>query len=257
MGKAPACKAGHAGSIPAHPSKRHPCHYCLTICYSKAMAPRPKIFTRNGYEYGEVVSALQKCIRRGREREALAFAFELAEPGDEGSQIPGYGNGLWKRLRIICSEDIGPAWPEGPAVIRALYDNWLEASKASKGGTVGDRANSGWPLFIAHAVILLCRAPKSRLNDWACIVAWGEVRAEDGWHPEIPDVALDKHTARGRKMGRGGRPGWDHFFTEGTVLEPLVLQPHEDEYRAEAIEFLVGPEAESEPEPFDQLELGD
>ena len=33
--------------------------------------------TKNGYHADEVISALQKCIRRGLEEEASMFAYEL------------------------------------------------------------------------------------------------------------------------------------------------------------------------------------
>jgi hypothetical protein len=42
---------------------------------------------------------------------------------------------------------------------------------------------------------------------------------------EIPDHALDKHTMRGRKMGRGSK----HFFEEGSKLvNKTVDDPFEE-----------------------------
>ena len=55
--------------------------------------------TPGGYRCDECASALQKTIRRGEERDALHFATELA--------LAGYGGYVWKRLRIIASEDVG------------------------------------------------------------------------------------------------------------------------------------------------------
>lgn len=37
----------------------------------------------------------------------------------------------------------------------------------------------------------------------------------EGKRLEVPDFALDKHTAKGKAMGRG----IDYFFTEGNKLE--------------------------------------
>lgn len=65
---------------------------------------------------------------------------------------------------------------------------------------------------MVHAVILLCRASKSRLVDHALIVLYEGKRAAR----EIPDFALDKHTARGRQRRRG----WKHFWSEGAKLHP-------------------------------------
>lgn len=39
-----------------------------------------------------------------------------------------------------------------------------------------------------------------------------------GKKPVIPDIALDKHTKRGRKMDRGSK----HFFEEATKVIPKL-----------------------------------
>lgn len=171
------------------------------------------LLTVKGYDFGEVASALQKALRRGEEEAALFWAVELDESG--------YAEYLWKRLRIICSEDVGPAEPHLPATLRALYESWRELKAKA------DDKHRPERLFIVHAIILLARARKSRLVDWALIVAYGE---HGGRTPEIPDVALDKHTGRGQRLGRG----WGHFFSEGTQLANHDAQPGEEEYRGRA-----------------------
>ena len=170
--------------------------------------------TRGDFTLGEVASALQKTIRRGEERQAIFWTTEL--------DLTGYGNYAWKRLRIICSEDVGIAWLEGPAVIRALYDNWQEMRKAEK-----DRPpeRSTAMLFLVHAVVLLARAPKSRLVDNACTVFYAGDREQ--MEMEIPDYALDHHTNRGRKLGR----------TEATVYDEsyrITNTTIDDAYAADA-----------------------
>jgi hypothetical protein len=87
--------------------------------------------TQGGYLCGEVASALQKEIRRGNEREALFWASEL--------DLAGYGNYVWKRLRIIASEDVGLASTETVIAVRVLYENWLELRK-----TVKDERHQGF-----------------------------------------------------------------------------------------------------------------
>ena len=158
--------------------------------------------TRGGYLCGEVASALQKEIRRGNEREALHWASEL--------DLAGYGNYVWKRLRIIATEDVGLAEPLMAVLVRVLYENWLEQRKADKAIREGHSLPA--TLFLVHSVIALCRASKSRLVDHALAVVY------QGEPPEleIPDYALDMHTKSGRKMGRGAR----HFYEKGTVLHP-------------------------------------
>jgi hypothetical protein len=152
--------------------------------------------TWRGYEFGEVASALQKSIRRGDEDAALYWAVELDQSG--------YGEYVWKRLRVVCSEDVGIAEPTMPATIAALYATWKELRKKR------DDRQEPWRLMLCHAVILLARAKKSRLVDHALLVHYN---AEDERRP-VPDVARDKHTRSGRRKRRG----WSHFFEQGTLL---------------------------------------
>jgi replication-associated recombination protein RarA len=174
--------------------------------------------TRPGdHDASEVVSALQKCVRRGLVDEALHWAVELDRSG--------YGAWCWKRLRIMCSEDVGPAWPEGPAVIQALYTTYNDLKKNA------DDKQAPWRLMLVHAVYLLASAPKSRVVDWGLISHY-----LDDVVRELPDVALDKHTGRGRRLRRG----WAHFFEEGTQLSMHDIQPLEEAYRAQARRLLEG-----------------
>jgi MgsA AAA+ ATPase C terminal len=171
-----------------------------------------ELLTPGGYRNDEAASALQKAIRRGEEEQALFWASEL--------DLAGYGAYVWKRLRIIASEDVGLADPEAVLLTRALYENWLDQRKADRAG--GNPLNAS--MFLVHAVIVLARAGKSRLVDHALAVTYlGERPAR-----EVPDWALDKHTERGRRMGRG----LDHFFTEGATLANERALP--DPYRGAA-----------------------
>lgn len=152
--------------------------------------------TPGGYLCGEVASALQKCVRRGDEDGALFWGTEL--------DLAGYGEYVWKRIRIMCSEDVGLAAPGLAADVRALYDNWLDQRKKK------DAIHGPERLFLVHALLLLSRAQKSRLVDHALICHYEGKRDPR----EVPDVALDKHTRRGRSRNRG----WEHFWSEGAKL---------------------------------------
>ena len=153
------------------------------------------LITRKGYDFGEVSSAFQKCIRRGLENDALYWAAELDKSG--------FGEYVWKRIRIITSEDIGIAAPYLPSTIRALYENWSDLRKQK------DAQRNPERLFLIHAVILLVRSKKSRMVDSAYLTFYNM----DEKRP-MPDFALDKFTKRGRMKSRG----WDHFFAEATLL---------------------------------------
>lgn len=170
--------------------------------------------TANGHQVFEVISALQKSIRRGELDNALYWATDLYLSGMEGW--------LWKRLLIITSEDVGPGWPEGPAVIRALYETWKEYKSRPKAPSI---------LFIHHAVILLCRAEKTRVVDHAATV---HLLAHEDLRREIPDEAYDKHTARGMAMGRG----IDHFLDEASKVYPEAPDPDAPAYKEQERELI-------------------
>jgi len=67
----------------------------------------------------EATSSLQKAIRRSHTDDACYWAAEM---------LPRFFHHVWRRLKVILSEDVGIAWLEGPAVIRAL--GRLRASRA-------------------------------------------------------------------------------------------------------------------------------
>jgi replication-associated recombination protein RarA len=166
--------------------------------------------TPGGFDSYEAKSALQKSIRRCLEEDALYWAAELALWNTES---------LWTRLKVIASEDVGLASPVAVSV-RLLYENWKESSK-------GGRDSEG-RLFIAHAVLLLVRAPKSRIVDHATIMVF-----KGGFLKRpVPDYAHDKHTQNGKSKGRKAR----HFFEVGAKLENCKLL---DPYEAKAREIIA------------------
>ncbi len=153
--------------------------------------------TKHGYDHYELLSAMQKCIRRGMDYEAVHFAAELEEFNPTM---------LWNRLKIIACEDIGPANPTMPLLIDLLHKQYLaEKSKL---------AESSYKLFFVNAVVCLCRSQKSRITDDLLNVVYAERECE-GKFLAIPDFALDMHTREGKSKGRG----IDHFFSEGNRLE--------------------------------------
>jgi replication-associated recombination protein RarA len=143
--------------------------------------------TLPGYEFDEAASALQKSIRRGLEEEAMFWAIVIEE------RYPWY---LWKRLRITCCEDIEE--PQLMVYVETCYRTYKElAEEARKKNT----KKTSHRMFLAAAVLHMCRAKKSSVNsDFACTLY--DRYHRDGWRLEVPDWALDKHTARGRQMGR-------------------------------------------------------
>lgn len=160
--------------------------------------PWSKITTRNGYAGDEVISALQKSIRRGLEEQACMFAYELYVSS------PQLEEKLWRRLLTISVEDIGMGNPMAAIMVNNLYRMSREFEYAD-----GDR-----PIYFIHAIRYMCQCEKDRSSDLLkniCIKSFAM-----GQFPEVPDYALDKHTQRGQAMGRDSF----HFLNEASKVIP-------------------------------------
>ena len=141
--------------------------------------------TNGGYDLKEVLSALQKDIRRGRVYPAMFWAVELETFNNKA---------LWNRLRVIASEDISMANPALPLILDVLEKQYYEFKKAKK----GDMSHR---LFLANAILALCRSSKSRIAVNLVLTIYGQ-RKFKGMKLKIPDYALDGHTLRGAMKGR-------------------------------------------------------
>ena len=161
--------------------------------------PWVDVKTVNGLAADQVISALQKEIRRGNTENAVLLAYEMIQTS------PALEDYMWHRLQVISVEDVGFGTPSAPVLINALHQMVRGFDRR-----VGERR-----LFAVHAVRYLCQCQKDRSSDeminWLSrAVASGEAAAV------IPDYALDMHTAAGQEMGRGRR----HFFEEAAKIHP-------------------------------------
>ncbi len=178
--------------------------------------PWQAVKTYNGYPADQIISALQKEIRRGNTENAALIAHEMVITS------PALEDYLWQRLMVISVEDIGFGDPNAPVLINSLYQMICTFDRS-----LGERK-----LFAVHAVRYLCGCQKDRTSDE--MIVWVNLMAAQGAaQPEIPDYALDMHTAAGQEMGRGRR----HFFEIGAQLNPEV--PDRDlTYRDRIMEIL-------------------
>jgi hypothetical protein len=179
------------------------------------MQPIWSAHTPDGQKADEVVSKLQKCVRRGREGDSVYLVKQLYF----GQKQKRFGCDIWRKLLVYSVEDVGLA-----DIIMPLRITDLE--RIAK--RVASKDHNADLLMIVEAVMLLCRAPKSRAVDNA--IHWFDNRPDykpptadeldravndDQPEPEPMDDAIDKHTTRGKAMGRG----MDHFLANGTKLE--------------------------------------
>ncbi len=168
--------------------------------------------TKSGLNALTCISALQKAIRRGLEREAMEFAVELMHTSKNFHSM------VCNRLEVICHEDLDTlAAPHVvPFVAAALAQSRERYSKS-----IGEAR-----LMIGSAIRMMARAPKSRAGCHFAAAIGLRSMLED-FAPTIPDYALDMHTMKGKAMGRG----LDHFRAEGAKLipPPTADDPFEDE----------------------------
>lgn len=162
------------------------------------------------------VSATQKCIRRGLEREAMQFAVEMARTSK------AYFSWICNRIEVCSHEDIGLADPQAVLFAAQAIE---QARRLYKPERMGESM-----MMVGNAIRVLCRAQKSREGDHYTAVCM--LRAElDAFVPEIPDFAYDRHSQEGRRRGRG----IEHFLAEGAQLQPAPVE--QDPYAVEAVEL--------------------
>ena len=146
--------------------------------------PWRNLTSRNGIPGDELVSALQKSIRRADEATATRVAYEMYITSEQ------FEDKMWRRLNAISVEDVGFGNPYAPILIHTL-----DQMRKKFPYNDGDR-----PLFFVHAIRFLCRQKKERSSD--CLKNIINMEFAAGYKPEIPDYAYDMHTGKGREMGR-------------------------------------------------------
>lgn len=145
-------------------------------------------FDREGDDRYELMSALQKSIRGSDPDAAIFYLARLLESGDLISPC--------RRLLVIASEDVGLAFPQAAAVVKACVDSAMQL---------------GLPearIPLAEAALLLATAPKSNSAEAAIDAALFDVRENRG--REMPSYLRENHTfGQGEKKGTYRYP---HLF---------------------------------------------
>ncbi len=170
--------------------------------------------TKNGLPAMGCVSAMQKAIRRGLEREAMEFAVELMHTSK------GFSTMVCNRLEVISHEDIDTA--AAPHIVPFVH-----AAVAQAREWWNDKNPGKSRMAVGNAIRMMCRAAKSREGDHFQ-AAIGLANLLDGAKPTIPDWANDSHTLAGKRAGRG----LEFFRAESTKLVPPPAE--RDAYEDEA-----------------------
>ena len=102
----------------------------------------------------ECISAMQKFIRRGMEREAMEMAVEL------GHTSKGFATWVTTRLEIISHEDVGLAAPEIIPLVRTCCEQaraWWNADKLGQWRMPIGTAIRRWPALPSRARAIISR----------------------------------------------------------------------------------------------------
>lgn len=154
----------------------------VTLVDAQQAAQRSNMrYDRDGDSHYDILSALQKSIRGSDPDAALHYLARLLEAGDMISAA--------RRMLVIASEDVGLAYPQCAAIVKACVDSAFQL---------------GLPearIPLAEAVILMATAPKSNSAIRGIDAALADVRA--GRTGDIPAHLKDAHYGGAAKLGRG------------------------------------------------------
>jgi len=145
--------------------------------------------TISGYPADQVISALQKEIRRGNFESACFFCLELIESGEK------FINKFWERMLVVVVEDVFDV--QAINAIRNLKETYFELKESKK----WDR-----DMQAIKAVQILSMAKKDRLVSE--IYDYMGVKRKEGFKIEILEYAIDMHT----KQGKDNNKDYLHFL---------------------------------------------
>lgn len=187
-----------------------------------AGTPNPMtVRSPNGYNPYDLMSAMQKFIRRSMEREALWCFYEL-----EACNLYSIAS---NRLAVVVYEDCGMANLD---LCNSIHGHIEQMNKWYKAG------NGAWRLVLGNIILQACRGKKNRIADhFVCAVAAMRVNGYVVNLEDYESFVFDMHTQRGRKLGRGAK----HFEEEGskiiesTETEDYVQLDYEEEAKAKEL----------------------
>lgn len=167
-----------------------------------------------GYNIATSISALVKEVRRGKEKEAIFWAHQVAISGIQAERF------LWEILRVHSIEECGIANPSAICVVTDVMQLYFDLPERD------DRRYA----TLAFAVVYLARSKKTRYSNE--LFTQMKCKLRDGtFHMEIPDYAIDLHLPEGRQIGRGHL----HY-----LLEAASLANEDNSLSKEAREWLIG-----------------
>ncbi|MGN1014115.1 MAG: replication-associated recombination protein A [Butyricicoccus sp.] len=187
----------------------------VTMQDAKAAAQRSNMrHDRDGDQHYDILSAFQKSIRGSDPDAAVHYLARLLEAGDLIS--------AGRRLLVMASEDVGLAYPQAIAIVKACVDSAFQL---------------GLPearIPLAEAAIVLATAPKSNSAIRAIDAAMNDVRA--GKTGDIPAYLKDGHYAGAQKLGHALTYRFPHDYPNHWVRQQYLPDSLKD-----AVYYEYGP----------------
>ena len=162
--------------------------------------PYTQLTSPRGIPVDQLVSVLQKEIRRGNVDNAVLAAYEMLTTSPEVAEH------LWRRLKLIAVEDIGMGEPLAPVLLSGLHENY----RAAIGGEQA--------MMAVHAVRFLATAKKDRTSAEHTDLVVQKVESGET-AVSVPDYALCVHTRAGQEMGRDLLQWWRNGAVVRNELE--------------------------------------
>jgi hypothetical protein len=184
--------------------------------------PYSRLTSPHGIPVDQLVSALQKDIRRSNVDNAVLAAYEMLTTSPEVAEH------LWHRLKVIAVEDIGMGEPLAPVLLNCLHENYHAV-------TGGEQT-----MMAVHAVRFLATAQKDRTSSEHNDLVTHKVESGE-LVVCVPDYALCVHTKVGQEMGRGL---WEWWETGAKLNDELETADHS--YRDQLIEICRTAEKQGE-----------
>ncbi|WP_204597795.1 replication-associated recombination protein A [Clostridium pascui] len=157
-------------------------------------------YDKFGDSHYDILSAFQKSIRGSDPEAAIHYLGRLVEAGDLAS--------ITRRLLVIAAEDIGLAYPNAIAIVKACTDAAFQL---------------GFPearIPLAEAVLLLATSPKSNSAVMAIDKALSDIKIRDVG--DIPENLKDAHYSGAEALGRGKEYKYPHNYKNHYVKQQYL-----------------------------------
>ena len=173
----------------------------VTMADAETAAQRSNMrYDRDGDQHYDILSAFQKSIRGSDPDAAVHYLARLLEAGDLIS--------AGRRLLVMAAEDVGLAYPQAIAIVKACVDSAFQL---------------GLPearIPLAEAAILLATAPKSNSGIRAIDAAMKDIHA--GKAGDIPAYLKDGHYSGANKLGRALTYQFPHDYPNHWVEQQYL-----------------------------------